>query len=119
MASAETSTARVIPPLLLSALLYSLTTVFSKFAGRYPLFSLPFLLLYGSSLLVFLIYAVLWQHLLQRTPLSTAYAVNKALAFLFGMLWGALLFQEAISWSMILGAALIIGGILLVVQDDA
>ena len=89
---------------------YSLSSVCSKFASGYPLLSWPFLLFYGGSILVLCVYAVLWQLVLKRFPLSTAYA-SKSVSTLLSMLWGVALFHEVISWNMIVGAAIILLGI--------
>ena len=61
------------------------------------------------------VYAILWQQILKRLPLSVAYA-NRTVTVLFGMIWGALLFEEAITWNMILGAAIIMCGVVLLVK---
>ena len=51
-------------------------------------------------------------------PLTTAYA-NRSMTMLWGMVWGALLFKETISWNMILGVVVIAIGIYFVVTGDA
>lgn len=93
--------------------LYSFTSVLSKFAGRNPLLSWRFLMIYGCILMILVIYAVLWQQVLKRMPLSTAFA-NKAVVIIWGVIWGALFFHEKIRWNMYVGLVLIIVGILLV-----
>ena len=49
--------------------------------------------------------------------LTTAYA-NKAVLVIWGMVWGNLIFQEAISVQMILGAIIILVGVYLVVSEN-
>ena len=63
------------------------------------------------------VYALLWQQILKRMDLTTAYA-NKPVGLVWGMIWGVLLFKETISLKMILGAAVIFVGIFLVVTSD-
>ena len=49
--------------------------------------------------------------------LSVAYA-NRAIVVFWGMLWGKLVFNEEIRPNMIIGAVIIILGILIVVSSD-
>lgn len=63
------------------------------------------------------VYALVWQQILKRMPLTVAYA-NRPVSLIWGMLWGSLIFQERITWNMILGAGVIFAGICLVVTAD-
>ena len=76
-----------------------------------------FILWYGGVLLFMGIYALAWQQILKKMPLTVAYA-NKPVSLIWGMIWGVLLFHEAITPKMLLGAAIIFAGILLVVTSD-
>lgn len=98
-------------------LLYSLGGVCSKFAGRAELFSSSFFLFYGLVLLDMCIYAVVWQQILKKMPLVTAYA-NKAVTVIWGLIWGLLIFGEQITIQKIIGIFVIFIGILLVVYSD-
>ncbi len=111
---------RVATLLLLHGLLlvYSLGGICSKLAAQSEFLSLRFFLLYGAVLLILAIYALVWQQILKRLPLVTAYA-NKAVTVLWGLLWGLLFFGETITVQKALGAAVIICGIILVVKEDA
>ena len=51
-------------------------------------------------------------------PLISAYA-NKGVTVIWGLLWGYMIFDEAITVRKVLGAAVIIGGIILIVTADA
>lgn len=62
-------------------------------------------------------YAIAWQQILKRMPLTVAYA-NKPVSLIWGMVWGTLIFKEGITWKMILGAVIIFAGICLVVSED-
>lgn len=97
---------------------YSLGAVCSKMAGKLPFLSFSFICLYGLVLLDLFVYAIVWQQLLKRLPLVTAYA-NKAVTVIWGLLWGMLIFKETLSIWNILGAIVIIIGIYLVVRADA
>ena len=92
--------------------LFSLSTVCSKLAGRQPLFSLPFILYYGLVIVILGIYAIGWQQIIKRLPLTYAYA-NKAVTVVWGMIWGVLIFNEKISVQRGIGAVVIIAGIIL------
>lgn len=95
---------------------FSISSIFSKVAATYPMFSAKFLFFYGMSLLVLAAYAFLWQRVLKRFKLSVAYA-NRPIVTLLGMLWGVLLFDEKMTWNMVLGAAIIVAGIWIVVTE--
>lgn len=95
-------------------LLYSLGNVFSKIAAEKEFLSLEFCLYYGLVLFILAAYAVLWQQVLKSIPLNIAYA-NKAITLVWGIAWGALLFNEAISISNIIGAVIVLSGVLLMV----
>lgn len=98
-------------------LLYSAGSIFSKFASREEFLSFRFILFYGAVILILLVYAVLWQQMLKKIKLTVAFA-NKAVTVIWGILWGALLFQETVTLPMIIGALVIIVGIILVVTGD-
>jgi drug/metabolite transporter (DMT)-like permease len=98
-------------------LLYSVYALLCKFAAAEPFLSPPFLLLYGGALMVLAGYALFWQVILKHLPLNTAFS-NKAIVVVWGMLWGAVFFSESITLPKIIGAALVMAGIWLVVQDE-
>lgn len=99
-------------------LIYALAGIFSKTAGGYELMSWDFILYYGAAMILLVIYAGVWQQVLKRMPLSVAFA-NKAVVIVWGMIFGTLIFREQIRWNMILGAAVIFAGIILVSNGDA
>lgn len=96
---------------------YSLSGVCSKMAAGYSFLSLPFIFWYGLVILNLGIYAVVWQQIIKHLPLTTAYA-NKAVTIVWGILWGSLFFDEAIKWNMIVGAIIVIIGVIVVVTAD-
>lgn len=98
-------------------LIYSFSGCFSKTAAVQPFLSLKFILLYGGTLAVLMVYALGWQQIIKRLPLTTAFA-NKAVTVVWGILWGALLFGEAVTPGKIAGAALIVAGVVLFVKAD-
>jgi drug/metabolite transporter (DMT)-like permease len=97
--------------------LYSLAGVCSKMAAGEQFASFSFFAWYAGVLVILFIYAVVWQQVLRRLTLTTAFA-NKGVTLVWGMLWGALIFAEHISIWMIMGAAVVFAGIILVVSSD-
>lgn len=102
--------------LLLQLLLafYSCSTIFSKLAGRQPFLSLGFILCYGTVILILGVYAIAWQQIIRVLPLSLAFA-NKAVTLVWGIVWGAVVFQEEITPGKIIGALIVMAGVLLFV----
>lgn len=97
--------------------IFSLTGVMSKMAAKFDFLSPQFILYYGISLLLLLVYAVLWQQVLKKMPLALAYS-NKSVGVLLSIIWGLVLFQEPFSWSLLISVAMIIAGTLCVVKSD-
>lgn len=97
--------------------IYASSSVCSKLAARQPFMSGAFILLYGAMLLVLVIYAFGWQQVIKHLPLTTAYA-NKAVTVVWGILLGFLLFDEGVTPRQIVGAIIIIVGIVLFVRAD-
>ena len=98
-------------------LLFSLGSICSKLASQYKILSKEFVFYYSIIIINLSVYAIVWQQIIKRIPLSTAYS-NKAITVVWGMLWGALFFKEKITWNMILGAAIVIIGVIMVVKSD-
>lgn len=110
--------ARTLIALHLLLLVYSLSGIFSKNAAHEPFLSPMFIALYGGMLVILFIYAIGWQQILKRLPLSLAFA-NKAVTVVWGMVWGFLIFGESITALNLAGAALVIAGVILYARADA
>jgi drug/metabolite transporter (DMT)-like permease len=98
-------------------LLFSLGGICTKMAGKYDFLSFGFIFFYGLVILNLGVYAIVWQQIIKHLPLNTAYS-NKAITIVWGILWGVIFFQEKITWNMILGAVIVIIGVILVVKAD-
>lgn len=98
-------------------LVFSLCSVFSKLAASYEFLSFKFCLFYGISIVILGIYALLWQQILKKFSLTTAF-LNKSTTIIWGILWGALFFGETIKIQMIIGAIIVFIGVSLVVMSD-
>lgn len=98
-------------------LIMSFGGILSKLASAEPFLSLRFCLCYGGMIAILGIYAIAWQQIIKHMPLTTAFC-NKAVEIVWGILWGVLIFKEAIKWNMILGAVIVIVGVIIVVTAD-
>ena len=97
--------------------LYSLTAVCAKVAAGMEFFSFKWILVYGLQILILGVYAILWQQILKKMPLNFAYA-NKALSLVWGMLFGLVLFDEEITIFNIIGAVIVLCGVLFMVTSN-
>ena len=96
---------------------YSFGGVCSKFASKEHFLSLKFCFFYGCIIAILGIYALFWQQILKHIPLTTAFC-NKAVSIVWGIVWGALIFKEQIKLNMIIGAVIVIIGVIIVVKSD-
>jgi drug/metabolite transporter (DMT)-like permease len=65
------------------------------------------------SVALLALYAVGWQKILKRLPLTVAY-FNRGLAVIWGLAWSVLLFGETLTFFNLLGATVIFAGLTLV-----
>ena len=98
--------------LLICFMIYASTGIFTKYASLYPFLSWQYILSFLGAIGVMGIYAVLWQQVLKYIELSVAY-MFKGTALIFTMLLAYWLFGEPITTNNIIGAAIIIFGIIL------
>lgn len=85
-------------------------------AGAAPM-SGRFFVCYGMMLAILFLYAIVWQRLIARIPLSTAFA-HRAVTVVWGVVWGIALFGETVRLVQWLGIAMIAGGIVLYARAD-
>lgn len=93
--------------------IYSFSGVAGKLASRNPFLSLPFIMFYAVEIACLGVYAIMWQQIVKRHDLSVAY-VNRSLGLLWSLMWSALLFRETITVNNLIGAIIIISGVILV-----
>lgn len=98
-------------------MLYSMSGICSKKAASAEFLSINFCLYYGIIILLLGLYAVGWQQIIKRLPLTTAFS-NKAVTIVWGIIWGAVFFHEPISIGKIAGAAIVIAGVVLYAYAD-
>lgn len=94
--------------------MYSLSSICSKTAASKPFLSLEFIFFYGLVIAILGVYALLWQQILKKLPLNVAFA-NKSVTIIWGMIWGTILFKEKITLNMIIGAVVVLTGVIIVV----
>ncbi len=92
---------------------YSASSLFNKLASMHEMMSIEYLLFLGGSVAVLGVYAVLWQIILKRIPLSTAYPF-RSLGIVYGLVIAGGVFGETVSLQNIIGAAMVIVGVLII-----
>ena len=93
-------------------LVYACTSIFTKMASLQEMLSWSYLLWIAGAIGVMGVYAMLWQQVIARMPLSTAY-MFKGTSLIFVLLLSVLLFGESVSLNNVIGAVIIIVGIVL------
>lgn len=97
--------------------LYAAGGICSKLAAKEAFLSPKFIMYYMIVLANLAFYAIVWQQIIKRISLVSAFA-NKAITVVWGMMWGFLIFGESITITKITGAVIIIVGIYFVVSDN-
>lgn len=93
--------------------IYTLSTVFAKFASGEEFLSFKFILFYGIEMLILGLYAIIWQQLIKKFDISVAYA-NKAMGLLWSIIWAILIFNDTITIKNIIGVIIVIIGTIIV-----
>ena len=93
-------------------MIYSMSGICSKMAAKQPFLSPKFCLYYGCIILLLGFYAIGWQQIIKRMPLTAAFA-NKAITVVWGTVWGVILFHESISIGKVLGILIVVAGVIL------
>lgn len=96
---------------------YSSSGIFSKIAANETFLSVRFCLCYVAVIALLGVYAIGWQQIIKRMPLTTAFA-NKAVTVVWGIVWGILFFQESITVGKVIGAALVVIGVVIFAGAD-
>ena len=98
--------------LVLINMLYACVSIFTKLASQQEFMSWNYMLCLIGAVGVMGMYAMLWQQILKRIELSLAY-MFKGTSLIFVMLLAHVLFGEQITWNNVVGAIIIISGIVL------
>ncbi|MCR4657358.1 MAG: transporter [Lachnospiraceae bacterium] len=108
---------KVFIALHLLLMIYSLGGICSKKAAQAGFLSREFFMYYGMLFLLLGFYAIGWQQVLKKLPLTTAFS-NKAVTVAWGMIWGIVFFDEAISVGKIVGIIIVMIGVVLYSQAN-
>lgn len=108
---------KVFVSLHLLLMVYSMSSICSKLAAGENFLSFKFCVYYGLIIAILGIYAIGWQQIIKRLPLTLAFA-NKAVTMIWGLIWGTLFFQESVSVGKVIGTVLVIIGIVLYAYGD-
>lgn len=98
-------------------MIYSTSGICSKMAAKQSFLSLPFCFYYGMVILLLGFYAIGWQQVIKRIPLTMAFA-NKAVTVVWGIIWGVLVFHESLTPAKIVGAVIVVTGVVLFAISD-
>ncbi|MCQ2441627.1 MAG: hypothetical protein MJ077_00660 [Oscillospiraceae bacterium] len=102
---------------ILAIVFESLSSSVLKMSKDYAVFSPMYLFWFGVAVGIMGLYAVVWQLLLERLPLTTAY-MRKGLTYVLIFVWAKVLFNEVITPKQYLGMAIIIVGMVVSMSDD-
>lgn len=113
----ETKSIKKYIQLHLVILIYTLSSVCSKLVAESinsdGLFSLKTIVFLGILFLSLAVYAVFWQQIIKKVDLTVAY-VNKGVTILWTLFWSVILFNETITINSLIGALIVIAGIVVV-----
>lgn len=112
------SKTRAFIALHLMLVLYSVSGICAKFAGKFEFLSLGFIGCYAGMIAVLGVYAIGWQQVIKRLPLTLAYA-NRAVTVVWGLVWGVVLFNERLNLPKVVGCLIVLAGVALYAYADA
>ncbi len=101
----------------IAILFESLTSPFLKLGGRYPFLSPMYLFWFCAAAAILGGYAVAWQLILERLPLTTAY-LRKGVTYMLIFVWALLIFHERITLQQVIGIIVIIIGMVVSMSDE-
>ncbi len=94
----------------------SFSSVFLKMAGQAGAMTPMYFFYYLCAIAVMGIYAIVWQLILERLPLTTAY-LRKGVTYILIFVWAALIFHEQITVQQVIGIIVIIAGMVVSMSD--
>lgn len=102
--------------LLLVNLLFSTVSIAVKYASMQQMFSMSYFICLGAVIAMLGTYAILWQQILKRVEITLAY-MFKATGIIYVLLYSVFLFNESITIWNVIGATIIISGIIMYVKS--
>lgn len=97
-------------------MIYSMSGICSKMASKQIFLSFQFCFYYGIVIFLLGFYAIGWQQVIKRLPLTTAFA-SKAITVVWGIVWGAVFFHESVTIGKLIGAIIVITGVVIYTTD--
>lgn len=94
-------------------ILLSIGGVSAKTASSKEFLSFDFFLFYGIAVLINILFAILWQQIIKRIPLNSAY-VTKSMTLVWNAILGIILFHEVLSLNNIIGIIIVGCGVILI-----
>lgn len=88
---------------------YACEAVCNKYASMHAFMSMQYMLGIAAAVVVLGIYAITWQQILKRIPLTDAY-MFKGTSLVFVLLFSVLIFQEIVTVWNLVGLAIILVG---------
>ncbi len=98
-------------------MIYSMSGICSKLAAQEQFLSVKFCLYYAIIIFLLGFYAIGWQQIIKYLPLTTAFA-NKAVTVVWGIIWGWMVFDEKITLGKLIGAVMVISGVVIYAKAD-
>lgn len=98
-------------------MVYSMSGICSKMASKQSFLSFKFCVYYALIIFLLGFYAIGWQQIIKKLPLTTAFA-NKAVTIVWGIIWGFLFFDEAITFGKVIGAMFVVIGVVIYAKAD-
>lgn len=86
-------------------------------AAAEAIWSSRFIVYYIILIAVLGLYALGWQQIIKKIPLTVAYA-NKSVGIVWSIIWGYLVFHEKITIGKIVGAVFLVAGAVLYAYAD-
>jgi len=114
--SDNTISYKTIVVLLLVNLLFSTVSIAVKYTSMQQLFSMQYFI--GVIVVIAMLgtYAIVWQQILKRVDITLAY-MFKATGIIYVLLYSVFMFGETITVWNVIGASIIITGIVLFVKS--
>ena len=106
----------IILVLLLVNLFYASISLATKYTSQQRPLTLCFITGIAVVILMLGIYAISWQQVLKHIELTTAY-MFKGTSLIFVLVFSAFIFNEVITLQNIIGATMIVGGIVSFVKS--
>lgn len=102
--------------LLLVNFLFSMVSIVVKYASIQQMFSTLYYVSIAAIIALLGAYAILWQQILKRVEITLAY-MFRATGIIYVMLYSFFIFNESITWCNVIGASIIVTGIVFYVKS--